>query len=90
MPWFILAGLFLQILHLSTGAKILGIFPFQGKSHCILASALLRELANRGHDVTVISHHPQTEKIANYTDVYVKTTLMDVMKDQGEMLYEIM
>jgi hypothetical protein len=55
-----------------------------------VASALLRELANRGQDVTVISHHPQTEKIANFTDVYVKTTLMDVMKGQGEMLYEIM
>jgi len=74
----------MQILQLSTGAKVLGIFPFQGKSHFIVASALLRELANRGHDVTVISHHPQTEKIANYTDVYVKTTLMDVMEGQGE------
>jgi glucuronosyltransferase len=79
----------MQILQLSTGAKILGIFPFQGKSHFIMASALLQELAKRGHDVTVISHYPQTEKIANYTDVYVKTTLMDVMKGQGEMLYEI-
>jgi glucuronosyltransferase len=79
----------MQILQLSTGAKVLGIFPFQAKSHFIVASALLRELANRGHDVTVISHHPQTEKIANYTDVYVKTTLMDVRNGQGELLYEI-
>jgi glucuronosyltransferase len=56
-------------------SKILGIFPFQRKSHFIVASALLRELANRGHDVTVISHYPQAEKIANYTDVYVKQHL---------------
>jgi hypothetical protein len=84
-----LAGLLLQILQLSIGAKVLGIFPFQAKSHFIVASALLRELANRGHDVTVITHHPQAEKIANYTDVYVKTTMMDVMNSQGETLYEI-
>ena len=79
----------MQIIPLSTGAKILGIFPFQGKSHFIVASALLQELANRGHDVTVISHYPQMEKRANYTDVYVKTTLMDVMKGQGKTPYEI-
>jgi glucuronosyltransferase len=78
-----------QILQPSTGAKILAIFPFQAKSHFTVASALLQELANRGHDVTVISHHPQKEQIANYTDVYVKTTLMDVLKGQGETLHEI-
>ena len=79
----------MQILQLSTGAKVLGIFPFQGKSHFIVASALLRELANRVHCVTVISHHPQTDKIANCTDVYVKRALMDVMEGQGETLCEI-
>jgi hypothetical protein len=52
----------MQILQLSTGAIVLGIFQFQVKSHFIEASALLRELANRGHDVTVISHRPQAEK----------------------------
>jgi glucuronosyltransferase len=79
----------MQILQLSDGAKVLGIFPFEGKSHFTVASALLRELADRGHDVTVVSHYPQTEKIANYTDVYVKTTMTDVMKGQGETLYQI-
>jgi nucleoside-diphosphate-sugar epimerase len=67
----------------------LGIFPFQGKSHFIVASALLQQLANRGHDVTVISHLPPTEKIANYTEFRVMTTVMDVMKGQGETLCEI-
>jgi glucuronosyltransferase len=79
----------MQILQLSTGAKVLGIFPFQSKSHFTVASALMRELANRGHELTVISHNLQTEKIANYTEVPVKTTLMDVMKGQGETLYEV-
>jgi hypothetical protein len=74
----------MQCIQLSTGAKILGIFPFHAKSHSFVASAFLRELASRGHDVTVISHNPQTEKIDNYTDVYVKTTMMDVINKQGK------
>ena len=74
----------MQFLQPSIGAKILGIFPFHAKSHSFVASALLRELANRGHDVTVITHNPQMEKIDNYTDVYVKTTLMDLINDEGK------
>ncbi|RZC42904.1 UDPGT and/or Glyco tran 28 C domain containing protein, partial [Asbolus verrucosus] len=37
------------------GAKILGIFPVAGKSHYHLANSLMRGLAEKGHDVTMIS-----------------------------------
>jgi glucuronosyltransferase len=74
----------MQFLHLSTGAKILGIFPFHAKSHFFVASTLLRELANRGHEVTVITHIPQTEKADNYTDIIVKTSLRDIIKEEGK------
>ena len=65
-------------------AKILAIFPFQSRSHLIMGSALMKELLKRGHEITMISHHPEKEKIANYTDIYVKTTMMDVLGDQGK------
>lgn len=49
--------------------KILGILPYEGKSHFFLFEPYLRELARRGHDVTVISHFPQKQAVKNYTDI---------------------
>ncbi|XP_021912896.1 uncharacterized protein LOC110826504 [Zootermopsis nevadensis] len=79
--WFVVATLLM--VDASNGAKILGIFPFHARSHAFVASALMLELANRGHEVTVISYNPQKEKVANYTEIIVKTTLMDLMKVEG-------
>ncbi|KAJ8980274.1 hypothetical protein NQ317_005132 [Molorchus minor] len=36
-------------------SRILGVFPFAGRSHYILGNSLMRGLAEAGHDVTVIS-----------------------------------
>ncbi|KAJ3642479.1 hypothetical protein Zmor_025262 [Zophobas morio] len=41
-------------------AKILGVFPVPARSHCILGNSLMKGLAERGHDVTIIT--PYTEK----------------------------
>lgn len=49
--------------------KILGIFPYQGKSHFFVFQPYLHELVKRGHDVTVISYFPQKQPIQNYTDI---------------------
>ncbi|XP_063921359.1 UDP-glycosyltransferase UGT5-like isoform X1 [Zophobas morio] len=54
------ALVFLVIFHLSKCAKILGVFPMPTSSHYILGSALMKGLAEHGHDVTVIS--PFVEK----------------------------
>ncbi|XP_044754963.1 UDP-glycosyltransferase UGT5-like [Coccinella septempunctata] len=37
------------------GAKILGVFPFPSKSHYAMGNSLLKELAKRGHEVTMIA-----------------------------------
>ena len=66
-------------------AKILVIFPFQAKSHSIMASALVKGLLNKGHHVTMITHNPEKEKLQNYTEIYVKTTMMDVVGDKGKL-----
>lgn len=53
-------------------AKILGVFPAPGYSQYILAEALMIEVANRGHQVTVISPYKPNNQPRNY-----KTILTD-------------
>lgn len=48
-------------------AKILAVFPHHGYSHHAVYLPLLRELANRGHDVTAIANYPSGHP--NITDV---------------------
>lgn len=50
-------------------AKILAVLPYQGLSHHMVYLPILRELANRGHDVTVISNFPSTHP--NITDISI-------------------
>ncbi|CAG9788158.1 unnamed protein product [Diatraea saccharalis] len=53
----------------SGSLKILGIFPYHGKSHFIVARVFLLELARRGHDITVISYYPEKDAPQNYHDI---------------------
>ncbi|XP_058832777.1 UDP-glycosyltransferase UGT5-like isoform X2 [Topomyia yanbarensis] len=46
------------------GARILG-----SKSHYIVGSALMKALAKRGHEVTVISPFPMKKPLPNYRDI---------------------
>ncbi|XP_044733862.1 UDP-glycosyltransferase UGT5-like isoform X2 [Chrysoperla carnea] len=55
----------------SNGFKILGVFPHAGKSHFMVFVPILRELTRRGHEVTVISHFPETHPLPNYTDISI-------------------
>lgn len=49
--------------------NILGVFPYEGKSHFFVFQPLLHELTRRGHNLTVISHFPQKTPIDNYHDI---------------------
>ncbi|XP_076655536.1 UDP-glucosyltransferase 2-like isoform X3 [Halictus rubicundus] len=59
--------------------KILGVFGHPGRSHFIVFKSLLEELARRGHELTVISYFPRTEKakaeepLSNYKDISLVT-----------------
>ncbi|XP_044733444.1 uncharacterized protein LOC123296047, partial [Chrysoperla carnea] len=55
----------------SCGYKILGVFPHGGKSHFFVFAPILRELARKGHEVTVISHFPEKNPLPNYTDISI-------------------
>lgn len=54
--------------------KILGLFPHPGISHFHFFHPIMRGLAEKGHDVTVISHFPDTNAIQNYKDVTLPKT----------------
>uniref|UniRef100_A0A182LTR0 Uncharacterized protein n=1 Tax=Anopheles culicifacies TaxID=139723 RepID=A0A182LTR0_9DIPT len=52
-------------------AKIVCVFPTASKSHVLGAQALLKELALRGHEVTMVSAFPLKRPPKNYRDIYV-------------------
>jgi glucuronosyltransferase len=52
-----------------SSARILALFPYIGKSHFDVFEPFVKELAARGHHVVVLSHFPQKQPIANYTDI---------------------
>nr|QPA18386.1 UDP-gluconosyltransferase [Trialeurodes vaporariorum] len=54
-----------------SGYKILGLFPYNGKSHFIMFESLMKGLAEKGHTVDVLSHFPLDTSMDNYTDFSV-------------------
>ncbi|XP_044265327.1 UDP-glycosyltransferase UGT5-like [Tribolium madens] len=63
-------------------AKILGVMPVTGRSHYILVSTLMRALAEKGHDVTVISCFGEKNppKNGTYRDIVVTEGLEEMQK----------
>lgn len=55
----------------SESANILGIFPIGGISHYAPAEAVLKALAARGHNITVITSYPQKQSTPNFRDIDV-------------------
>lgn len=78
----IAATLSLFIAAAADGYRILGLFPHPGRSHFNVFEPLLKALARKGHNVTVMSHFPQKSPLINYTDIDISDThppLIDIM-----------
>lgn len=78
-------------IHANDASRILGIFPYNGKSHFKMFEVLCKELAKRGHQVDVISHFPLKTSLANYTDVVdlngtLKTVVNGFTMDYGKYI----
>jgi hypothetical protein len=71
-------------LYATDGANILGIFPMPSTSHMTVHSALMKELARRGHQVTVFSPLPEKSPIQNYTDIEFKLSFHELRKNAGK------
>lgn len=68
--YYLLILLFVSIKPPSTeSAKILGIFTVNSRSHHSINQPILKGLASRGHEVTIISHFKSPATIQNYTEI---------------------
>jgi hypothetical protein len=76
-------------LYAADGANILGIFPMPAKSHMTVHSALMKELAHRGHNVTVFSPFPEKSPIPNFTDIEFKLTYHELLQNSGELYTQL-
>ncbi|XP_048509527.1 UDP-glucosyltransferase 2-like isoform X2 [Athalia rosae] len=65
--FFILILNFLALF--CNGYRILGVFPFNGKSHFVMFERLMKGLAVRGHRVDVVGHFPLKKPFPNYNDI---------------------
>ncbi|KAJ9574470.1 hypothetical protein L9F63_008358, partial [Diploptera punctata] len=70
------------VSHEVTSARILGLFPYTGKSHFQVSGALMEGLARRGHQVVVLSHFPMKHPPPNYIDI----SLQGIMNTKVENL----
>ncbi|XP_023025419.2 UDP-glucosyltransferase 2 [Leptinotarsa decemlineata] len=61
-----------SILSVIHGARILGVFPYCVHSHFSLGFRLMKELADKGHEVTFINSFPQKVPIRNLRDISVE------------------
>ncbi|XP_046835900.1 UDP-glucosyltransferase 2-like isoform X1 [Vespa crabro] len=68
-------------LTLSQGYRILGIFPYFGKSHFIMFENLMKGLIKKGHQVDVISSYPLKKPFVNYTDLVVVPVEINVVNN---------
>lgn len=51
--YFCLIFVLVQLSQPVNSARILGFFPTPSRSHLIIQESLMRELASRGHDVSM-------------------------------------
>ncbi|XP_017033093.1 UDP-glycosyltransferase UGT5 [Drosophila kikkawai] len=70
----LLAGGFYSQLELAEGAKILAVYAYPGKSHFMMHNALMRELVESGHQVTMITAFSlEKEQLGeNFTEILIE------------------
>lgn len=72
MRFLLLLFAFICIVSFAHASKILFLFPSPSKSHLIVVKGLSTTLAERGHDVTVVSPFPLEKPMKNYRDIMVE------------------
>ncbi|XP_035737135.1 UDP-glucuronosyltransferase-like isoform X1 [Vespa mandarinia] len=65
----------------SQGYRILGIFAFQAKSHFVMFEALMKNLANKGHQIDAITSFHLKKPFVNITELVVITPQMKLVNN---------
>lgn len=63
---------YMTLCAFANGARILGIFPMPVPSHFFIGHSIMKELAIRGHQVSVINPYPRQVPLKNYKDISVE------------------
>lgn len=63
---------FITILTAGDAARILGVFPVAAYSHYALGSRLMKELAEKGHYVTIITPFREKNPPKNYREIFLE------------------
>lgn len=71
MKFLLFAITFLFACEISFASRILFLFPIQSKSHLIIVQSLSTTLAEKGHEVTVVSPFPLSKPMKNYRDIKI-------------------
>ena len=74
----------LLLLNVALGARILGMFPMPVKSHSIMHTSYMEELAARGHQVVMFSPFSLQKQMGNFTDIHLRVTLPELMNQFGK------
>jgi len=64
-------------------ANILGVFPINGRSHWVVYESVMKALAARGHNVTVITSFPQKTPVPNMTEIDVSAAFPSAVNAIG-------
>ncbi|XP_055849521.1 UDP-glycosyltransferase UGT5-like [Episyrphus balteatus] len=88
MKWAVITLLLVAVIACANAYKILGVFPTMARSHFFVGSALMRGLAEKGHQVTVVSPYPAKKPIKNYRDV-VTPNILEVWKARADNIIKI-
>ncbi|XP_055904974.1 UDP-glycosyltransferase UGT5-like [Eupeodes corollae] len=81
MKWFWSSVLIIcAVLSAANAYKILGISPTMARSHFFVGNALYKGLAEKGHEVTVISPFPLKKPTKNYRDI-PSTNIIQLSKE---------
>lgn len=72
--WCLTALCAITFIDLTEPLNILGLFPHPGISHSHFFRPIMRALAEKGHDVTVVSHFPDSAPHQNYKDLPLTKT----------------
>ncbi|CAH1105629.1 unnamed protein product [Psylliodes chrysocephalus] len=85
MKLFLIFGIYVSFGVCVDASKILGLCPPTGHSHFTLCFRLMKELADKGHEVTFVNSFPQKTPIKNLKDISLKDTVGPISKLMGPL-----
>ena len=95
MKELLIVLIILTVINVSIGSRILFLFPTPSKSHMVIAHSLSRALAEKGHDVTVVSPFPLNKSLKNHREIVIpfnkraKEVMDKIMEDSPKSFLQL-